>query len=218
MTTTKPWTIAGTATATIGVAAVAWALAAQQMSGMDMGPQSELGSFAFFIGVWVLMMAAMMLPGAAPAVSRFVRARGRALAAPVFAGSYLAVWTLVGLVAFALYRPHGTATAGALTVAAGLYELTPLKRECRRRCRKTVRSGFRFGLYCFGSSIGLMVILLSLGVMSLTWMAVVAALVIAQKLLPPRAMIDVPVAGAIVGLGIWIVAAASSVPGLVLSM
>ena len=202
-------------TATIAVAALAWALAAQRMSGMDMGPQSELGSFGFFIGVWVLMMAAMMLPGAVPAVSKFMRAGGRALATPVFAGSYLAVWTFVGLAAFALYRPHGAATAGALTIAAGLYELTPLKRECRRRCRKTIRSGFRFGIYCFGSSVGLMVILLSLGVMSLTWMAVVAAVVIAQKVLPPRPFVDVPVVGAIVVLGIWIVAAPTSVPGLV---
>jgi len=215
MTSTRPLTIGGAVTATIAVAALAWALAAQRMSGMDMGPQSELGSFGFFIGVWVLMMAAMMLPGLVPAVSKFMRAGGRALATPVFAGSYLAVWTFVGLAAFALYRPHGAATAGALTIAAGLYELTPLKRECRRRCRKTIRSGFRFGIYCLGSSIGLMVILLSLGVMSLTWMAVVAAVVIAQKVLPPRPFVDVPVAGAIVVLGIWIVAGPSSVPGLV---
>jgi len=215
MTSTRPLAIGGAVTATIAVAALAWALAAQRMSGMDMGPQSELGSFGFFIGVWVLMMAAMMLPGLVPAVSKFMRAGGRALATPVFAGSYLAVWTFVGLAAFALYRPHGAATAGALTIAAGLYELTPLKRECRRRCRKTIRSGFRFGIYCFGSSVGLMVILLSLGVMSLTWMAVVAAVVIAQKVLPPRPFVDVPVAGAIVVLGIWIVAGPSSVPGLV---
>jgi predicted metal-binding membrane protein len=215
MTSTRPLAIGGAVTATIAVAALAWALAAQRMSGMDMGPQSELGSFGFFIGVWVLMMAAMMLPGLVPAVSKFMRAGGRALAAPVFAGSYLAVWTFVGLAAFALYRPHGAATAGALTIAAGLYELTPLKRECRRRCRKTIRSGFRFGIYCFGSSVGLMVILLSLGVMSLTWMAVVAAVVIAQKVLPPRPFVDVPVAGAIVVLGIWIVAGPSSVTGLV---
>src|SRR5207249_3809065 len=83
-------------------------------------------------------------------------------------------------------------TAGTLTIAAGVYELTPLKRECRRRCHRAVRSGFQFGFYCFGSSIGLMLILLAVGVMSVTWMAVVAALVVAQKLLPPRASIDIP--------------------------
>jgi predicted metal-binding membrane protein len=218
MTSTRPVTIAGAVTATVAAAVAAWILAAQQMSGMDMGPQTELGSFGFFIGVWVLMMAAMMLPGAAPAVSRFLRAGGRALATPVFAGSYIAVWTLVGLAAYVLYRPHGSTTAGALTIAAGVYELTPLKQECRRLCRNTSRSGFRFGVYCLGSSIGLMVILLSLGVMSLTWMALVAALVVVQKLLPPRAFIDGPIAFAIVGLGIWLVVAPSSVPGLVTTM
>lgn len=185
---------------------------------MDMGAATELGSFAFFIAVWVPMMAAMMLPGAVPAVSRFVRANGRALAAPRFAGSYLAVWTLVGLAVYVLYRPHGSYSAGALTMAAGVYELTPLKRDCRRRCRMSVRSGFQFGLYCVGSSIGLMVILVALGVMSLTWMSVIAVLVLAQKLLPPRAAIDVPIALAIVALGTLIVIAPSLVPGLVLPM
>jgi predicted metal-binding membrane protein len=218
MTSARPVTIAGAVTVTIAAAVAAWILAAQQMSGMDMGTETELGSFGFFVGVWVLMMAAMMLPGAAPAVSRFVRAGGRALATPVFAGSYIAVWTLVGLAAYAVYRPHGSTTAGAMTIAAGIYELTPLKRECRRLCRNTTRSGFRFGIYCLGSSIGLMVILLSLGVMSLTWMALVAALVVAQKLLPPKALIDGAIALAIVGLGIWLVLAPSSVPGLVTMM
>jgi predicted metal-binding membrane protein len=205
-------------TATLGLAAASWVVAVQQMSGMEMGPATELGSFAFFIAVWVPMMAAMMLPGAAPAVSSFIRAKGRALAAPLFAGSYLAVWTLVGLAVYAVYQPHGSSAAGALTIAAGVYELTPLKRDCRRRCRKSVRSGFQLGLYCVGSSIGLMVMLVALGIMSVTWMTVIAALVLAQKLLPPRASIDVPVALAIVGIGILIVIAPSSMPGLVLPM
>jgi predicted metal-binding membrane protein len=188
------------------------------MDGMDMGVASDLGSFTFFIAVWVPMMAAMMLPGAVPAVSRYVRADGNVLAAPRFAGSYLAVWTFVGLAVYLLYRPHSAYAAGVLTIAAGVYELTPLKRDCRRRCRANVRSGFQFGLYCFGSSIGLMVMLVALGVMSLTWMVVIAVLVLAQKLLPLRPSIDVPVALAIVALGILIIAAPSSVPALVLPM
>src|SRR5207244_5198081 len=99
-------------------------------------------------------------PGAVPAAARCVRTTGGVLAVPFFAASYLAVWTLVGLAVYAVYRPHGAAVAGALTIAAGLYELTPLKRHCRRRCRESVRSGFEFGLNCVGSSIGLMVVLL----------------------------------------------------------
>lgn len=201
-------------TATLGLAAAAWLVAVQQMRGMDMGVATGLGSFAFFAGVWVSMMAAMMLPGAIPAVVRRVRAEGRVRAVPLFAGSYLAVWVLAGLAVYVFYRPHGAAAAGALTVAAGLYELTPFKRDCRRRCRESIRSGFRFGFYCVGSSIGLMVMLLALGVMSIGWMAVVAALVLAQKLLPPRMSIDVPLALAIVGLGALVVLAPEAAPGV----
>src|SRR5947207_1613603 len=100
------------------------------MQGMDMGEATELGSLGFFVAIWVPMMAAMMLPGSLPAIVK----RARASAALLFAGSYLAVWSAAGLVVYAIYRPHGAAAAGALTIAAGLYELTPLKRECRRRC------------------------------------------------------------------------------------
>jgi predicted metal-binding membrane protein len=201
-------------TATLGLAAAAWVVAAQQMNGMDMGVATELGSFAFFVALWVSMMAAMMLPGAVPAVLRDARANGRVRAVPLFVGSYLSVWTLVGVAVYALYRPHGSSAAGALAIAAGVYELTPLKQHCRRRCRESVRSGFEFGVHCVGSSIGLMLILLALGVMSVTWMSMIAVLVLAQKLMPPRGAIDVPLALAIVGLGILIVVAPSSVPGL----
>jgi predicted metal-binding membrane protein len=189
-------------TSTFGVAAACWLVAAQLMSGMDMGTETTLGSFPFFLGVWVSMMAAMMLPGALPAVSRFVRAKGHALAAPLFAASYVAVWTLFGVALYALYAPHGAWVAGLLTIAAGSYELTPLKRSCRRRCRESVRSGFEFGVYCVGSSVGLMVVLVALGVMSLTWMGAIAGVVLAQKLLAPAAVVDVPVALGIVALGV----------------
>jgi predicted metal-binding membrane protein len=201
-------------TATLGLAAASWVIAVRQMNGMDMGVATELGSFTFFVAVWVSMMAAMMLPGAAPAVLRRVHAAGRMRAAPLFVGSYLAVWTLVGLVVFALYRPHGPVAAGAVAIAAGVYEFTPLKQDFRRRCRESVRSGFEFGRYCVGSSIGLMLMLVAVSAMSLTWMAVITVLALAQRLLPANAAIDVPLALAIVGLGILIILAPSSVPGL----
>jgi predicted metal-binding membrane protein len=159
------------------------------------------------------MMAAMMLPGAAPAVLRRAHARG-VRTVPLFVGSYLAVWTIVGVAVYALYRPHGSVAAGALAIAAGIYELTPLKQHFRRRCQESVRSGFEYGLYCVGSSVGLMLMLVALGVMSITWMSVIAVLVLAQKVLPAKAAIDVPLALAIAGLGILIVIAPSSVPGL----
>jgi predicted metal-binding membrane protein len=200
--------------ATLGLAAPSWVVAVRQMNGMDMGAATELGSFAFFVALWVTMMAAMMLPGAAPAVVRHAHASGRVRAAPLFVGSYLAVWTLVGVAVYALYRPHGTLVAGALAVAAGVYEFTPLKQHFRRRCRESLRSGFEFGLCCVGSSIGLMLMLVALGVMSVIWMSVIAVLVLVQKVLPSKTAIDVPLALAIVGLGILIVLAPSSVPGL----
>jgi predicted metal-binding membrane protein len=210
-------TLAATAAAlagTLGLAAACWVIAVWQMHGMDMGSATQLGSFGFFIAVWVAMMAAMMLPGAAPAVLRRAQARDGVRAVPLFIGSYLAIWTLVGAAVYALYRPHGYVAAGAITIAAGVYEFTPLKWHFRRRCRENVRSGFGFGLCCAGSSIGLMAMLVALGVMSVTWMSVIAILVLAQKLLPPKAAVDVPLALAITGLGIWIILVPSSVPGL----
>jgi predicted metal-binding membrane protein len=204
--------------ATLGFAAASWVVAIRQMSGMDMGVATELGSFVFFVSVWATMMAAMMLPGSAPAVVRHVHSSGRVRAVPLFVGSYLAVWTLVGLAAYVLYRPHGTLAAGALVIAAGIYEFTPLKRNCRRYCREGVHSGLEFGLSCVGSSIGLMLMFVALGVMSVIWMSVITVLVFAQKLLPAKAAIDVPVALAIVGLGILLVIAPTSVPGLTPAM
>ena len=210
-------TLAATAAAlagTLGLAAACWVIAVWQMRGMDMGSATQLGSFGFFIAVWVAMMAAMMLPGAAPAVLRRAQASGGVRAVPLFIGSYLAIWALVGAAVYALYRPHGYVAAGAITVAAGVYEFTPIKRHFRRRCRENVRSGLGFGLCCAGSSIGLMAMLVALGVMSVTWMSVIAILVLAQKLLPLKAAVDVPLALAITGLGIWIILVPSSVPGL----
>ncbi|HEV2452544.1 MAG TPA: DUF2182 domain-containing protein [Streptosporangiaceae bacterium] len=201
--------------ATLGLAAASWIVAVWQMRGMDMGTATRLGSFAFFIAVWAVMMAAMMLPGAAPAVLRRAQAGGGVRAVPLFVGSYLAVWTLAGAAVYALYRPHGSVAAGVVALAAGVYELTPVKRYFRRRCQDSVRSGYRFGLCCAGSSAGLMAVLVALGVMSVTWMVVVAVLIVGQKLLPAKATVDVPLALAIIGLGIWIVLAPSSVPGLV---
>jgi predicted metal-binding membrane protein len=201
-------------TVTVGLAATSWVVAIHKMNGMNMGVASGLGSFGFFLILWVWMMAAMMLPGAVPAVVRGALASDRVRAVPLFVASYLAVWTVVGLAVYALYRPHGTVAAGAVTIAAGIYELTPPKRYFRQRCREAVSSGLGFGFYCVGSSIGLMAMLVALGVMSVTWMAVAAALIITQKLLPAASAIDVPLALAIIGFGILIVIAPSLVPGL----
>jgi predicted metal-binding membrane protein len=214
LTRAQPTGTAAVLTGTLGLAAASWVVAVWQMHGMDMGTATQLGSFGFFIAVWVVMMAAMMLPGAAPAVLRRAHATGGVHAVPLFIGAYLAVWALPGVAVYALYRPHGPVAAAVVVIAAGAYELTPLKRHFRRRCRDSLRSGFHFGLCCAGSSIGLMAMLVALGVMSVTWMSVTAILVLAQKLLPPQAAVDALLALAIAGLGIWIILAPSSVPGL----
>ena len=213
-----PAAAAAALTATLGIAAAGWIVTVQRMHGMDMGVATPLGSLSYFLSVWVPMMAAMMLPGTAPVMQKMVRVGGRLLDLPRYLGGYLAIWVICGLAVYAAYRPHGTVAAGAVTVAAGAYELTPIKRRFRQMCQGRVSSGLELGLCCVGSTIGLTLMLVALGVMSLTWMSVVAAVVLVQKLLPPRPAIDVAVAMAIIALGVMVVMAPSSVPGLVRPM
>ena len=171
---------------TLALAAVCWVVAVAQMDSMSMGSHvmamggtTGLGSLGFFVGVWTAMMAAMMLPGAVPAVVR--QTRVSVLGVPLFLGSYLAVWTLVGLALYELYSPLDSNAAGAIVIAAGMYELSPVKRYFRERCRERLTSGLGFGVECVGSSFGLMAVLVALGVMSVTWMAVLAVVIVAQS-------------------------------------
>ena len=166
-----------------------------------MGVATRPGAFGLFTAAWAVMMAAMMLPGAAPAFARHARASGTMRAALPFAGSYLAIWVLAGVAAYALDRPHGALAAGVVVIVAGGYELTPVKRRFRQRCRAESGSGLGYGL-------------VALDVMSLSWMAVITVVASAQKALPAKAVVDVPVALAIAGLGLAIVIAPSLVPGL----
>jgi predicted metal-binding membrane protein len=107
---------------------------------------------------------------------------------------------------YLLYRPPAAMTAGVLVIAAGLYELTPLKRACRMRCRARAQSGLRFAAYCFGSSIGLMLVLVAVDLMSVALMIAIAVVALAQKLLAPHPAVDVPLALTIFALGIAIAA------------
>jgi predicted metal-binding membrane protein len=161
-------------------------------------------------------------------------ADGRHRTAPVlFAAAYVAVWAAVGLAAFAVYRGihaadlgfiawdrAGAWIAGAAVVAAGLYELTPLKRASLGRCRadphpgNPVVAGLRYGADCVGCSAGLMLVLFAVGVMSITWMIVVAALVFVEKVPRVGASLPAPVAFVLVAAGVWIALDAASVPGL----
>lgn len=213
-------------------AVAAWAVTVQQMRGMDAGPGTDLGGLGWYLGIWVTMTAAMMLPTAIPAAGQVARLARRDPTVAFVAG-YLAVWTIYGLAAYGLYRflssrdlgwlawnERGPWAVGAVIVAAGIYELTPLKRRSLGRCRSArrpdspVRSGLGHGLDCVGCSGGLMAVLFALGVMSLFWMALVAAVIFAEKVLPHGVRLAGPVALALVVLGIWFGVSPASVPGL----
>jgi predicted metal-binding membrane protein len=127
------------------------------------------------------MTAAMMLPGAVPAMVRSARADDAPLAAPRFAASYLVVWFAAGVALFSVYEPLTPAVAAAVVAAAVLYELTPFARACRRRCRAEHRSGLRFGGWCVGSSLGLMAAFIALDPMSLPLMCATGAIALIQK-------------------------------------
>jgi predicted metal-binding membrane protein len=188
--------------ATVGLGVVGWAVTVMRIGGMDMGVATTLGSFAFFLSVWIPMMAAMMLPGVVPSVIRLAGSNRTALEIPRYVGTYLGVWAFFGVLVFIVYRPHGTTIAGAITIGAGVYELTPVKRRFRTRCRDGLSTGLGLGLCCVGSTVGLMLMMVTFGAMSLTLMANTAGVLLLQKLLPPRAVIDVPVALAMIGFGI----------------
>ena len=232
-------------------ALVAWIITVQRMLGMDAGPGTDLGGLGWYVGIWVTMMAAMMLPSAAPMVLLFARVsgerarRGQARFVPtwIFVGGYLTAWTAYGLAAYGIYRAiisagtdylawdrSGPYVAGAALAAAGIYQLTPLKDICLRHCRSPLhfllhgwhegragafRMGVEHGAFCVGCCWGLMLALFALGVMSLFWMAVVAAVILVEKLAPQGERLSRLFAVALVALGIWVASAPASVPGLV---
>jgi predicted metal-binding membrane protein len=215
-----------------GLVVAAWAVTVERMQGMDAGPGTDLGGLGWYLGIWVTMTAAMMLPSEAPSALLVVRLR-RGLPTLLFLTGYLAVWTAYGLGAYALLRfftsfdtgwlawsEAGPYVAGGAIVAAGVYELPPLKRLFLRRCRSphpdgpAIRSGLANGLHCVGSSGGLMVVLFALGVMSVFWMVVVAGVIFAEKVLPQGLRLTRAVAIALLVLGIWVAFSPSAVPGL----
>ena len=213
-------------------AVVAWAITIYRMRGMDAGPGTDLGGLGWYLGIWVTMTAAMMLPSAAPAARHVARLDCRVPTLRFTAG-YLAVWTGYGLVAYGVFRlvtsfdigwlawdRGGAYAAGAVIVAAALYELTPSKRLGLRRCRSTprggnaFRSGLAHGLDCVGCSGALMAVLFVLGAMSLFWMAFVAVAIFGEKVLPRGPRLAPLFALGLIALGIWVAMLPSSVPGL----
>ena len=210
----------------------AWAVAVDRMRGMDAGPGTDLGGLGWYLGIWITMTAAMMLPSAAPAARHVARLARRAPTL-LFTAGYLAVWTGYGLVAYGVFQlvtsldlgrlawdRAGPYAAGAVIVAAALYELTPLKRRSLHHCRSAplggnaFRSGLAHGVHCVGCSGALMAVLFVLGAMSLFWMAVVAVAIFAEKVLPRGPRLAPVFAVALVALGIWVAVSPATVPGL----
>jgi predicted metal-binding membrane protein len=232
--------------ALLAAAGVAWWWTVKRMAGMDAGPGTDLGKLGWFTGSWTVMMAAMMLPSFVPTLGAYVTvARGRDPGRwLLFACGYLLVWTAAGLAAYAIFElgkellagdmawQHGGRwLSGGVVVAAAAYELIPLKRTCLTRCRgqlgdpsgalrhswsAAVAMGARSGGWCIGCSWALMAALFALGVMSLTWMALVAVLVALEKAGPWPLAARLATAAVLVALGAGILAAPHEVPGLVL--
>jgi predicted metal-binding membrane protein len=210
----------------------AWAVTVYRMRGMDAGPGTDLGGLGWYLGIWVTMTAAMMLPSAVPTARRVARL-ARRLPTLLFAAGYLAVWTAYGLLAYGVFRlvtsfdigwlawdRGGPYAVGAVIAAAGLYELTGLKRLSLRRCRtvprgeNAFRGGLAHGLDCVGCSGALMAVLFVLGAMSLVWMGVLAAAIFAEKVLPRGPRLAPVFAVALVAFGLWVAVSPASVPGL----
>lgn len=229
----------------VTLAALAWWSTLRAMTGMGAGPSADLGALGWFVGVWIVMMAAMMLPAVSPTVALYARmTRRRGLARPAsFTNGYLVVWGAAGVGAYGLYalgrHALGTQLAwhaggrwlagGVLTVAA-VYELTPLKDVCLGKCRSPfgflmgtwrdgVRGAFAMGskhaFWCVGCCWALMAALFALGVMSILWMAVVAGLITMEKVLPWRRVAVWSTSLLLLALALGVLAMPGSVPGFV---
>jgi predicted metal-binding membrane protein len=226
------------------LAGIGWWSTGDRMRGMDEGPWTALGTLGWFLGAWVVMMAAMMLPSVAPTVALYSRmTRERSPLSPLFfAVGYLVTWAAVGALAFAIARAGdriggdvlawdraGRWVAGATLLAAATYELTPLKDVCLGKCRSplgfllgswrggragALRMGAKHGAWCVGCCWALMASLFALGIMSIAWMGFVAGLIATEKLLPWRRVANYGTAAILLTLGVMLLVAPDAIPAL----
>lgn len=175
-------------------------------------------SLSSFSIMWSTMMAAMMLPSIIPMVLLFRRVTsqrsesGAPWLTGFFTSGYLAAWASLGFLAFAAARgvqfillkvpaldPYHSSTAAITLLVAGLYQLSPYKNACLRRCQSpldfllenwregplgALQMGIRHGFYCIGCCAGLMMILFAVGLMNLAWMAGLTVLMTIEKVSP----------------------------------
>jgi predicted metal-binding membrane protein len=225
------------------LAGVAWWWTVELMRGMDNGPWTDLGTFGWFVSVWVVMMAAMMFPSVAPTIALYAKMSGSSRLMPwIFTGGYLLTWAGAGVVAFLIgagahrlangdlsWDRAGRPIAGAVLVLAAGYELTPLKNVCLGKCRSplgtllaswrggwsgALRMGVKNGAWCVGCCWALMASLFALGVMSVVWMAVVAGFIAVEKILPWRRTATYGTALVLLALGLLVLVAPDALPGL----
>lgn len=212
--------------------------------GTGSGP--PLAALGLFLAIWTVMMAAMMLPAVVPVVvtvHRWARRtrRSSSTRTAVFVAGYLLVWGASGAVVYAGIAvlgpvlPTGDAAVrlgGAVLVAAGAYQLSPLKDVCLRQCRSPLgfvaahasrltrgglaaaRVGAVHGGFCLGCCWALMLVLVLVGMMSLTWMAVVAGVVLAEKVAPRGRVVARVTAMGLLGAGVVVALSAGTLPAL----
>ena len=213
---------------------------------MEHGTESASAvAFGLFLGTWVVMMAAMMLPAVTPftvGMSRLLRARAAQGHMGALTVGYLLVWGMAGVLGYAVVRGFEAVADGGDAVAvrvgaglllvAGAYQFTPFKRWCLVRCRSplalvvryakpatrsrfgAVTVGVRHGGYCLGCCWALMGVLLAAGVMSLAWMATIAAVITAEKVLPRGELISHLLGGVLIVLGAVLLAAPGLTPAM----
>ncbi len=228
------------------LAALAWWSTVDRMRGMDEGPGTALGTLGWFLGVWLVMMAAMMFPSVAPTIALYSQmTKRRSPVAPlVFASGYLLTWTAAGLLAFGIsdaagrllgdvlaWDHAGRWVAGGTLALAAAYELTPLKTVCLRQCRSplgfllgswreglsgALAMGAKHGAWCVGCCWALMASLFALGVMSIAGMAFVAGLIAAEKTLPWGRAVTYGTAAILLALGVLLVALPDAIPGMII--
>ena len=226
------------------LAAIGWWWSVEQMRGMDNGPWTHLGAGGWFLGVWVVMMAAMMFPSVSPTVALYSRmTNAESIARPLlFALGYLVIWAAAGAMVFAVafaggrivgdvlaWGRGGRWVAATTLIVAAIYELTPLKDVCLGKCRSplglllgswregpagALRMGVRNGAWCVGCCWALMASFFALGMMSAVWMAIVAGLIAIEKTLPWRRVATYGTAGILLALGVLLFAVPDAVPGL----
>lgn len=222
----------------IGIAALAWAWIASgagMSTGMDMPMPWTAERILLTLAMWWVMMVAMMVPAAAPTVLLYARSAKPPHSSAFLAG-YLLCWLGFSIVAVALHSALEFAgrlapmemvlssrwLAGAVLIAAGLYQFTSVKAACLAHCRSpahwlsrnyrpgafgALRMGLSHGAYCVGCCWMLMLLLFVVGVMNLAWIAGLTLLVAAEKLLPRGDLLAKGVGAAIIALGIARIAA-----------